>query len=311
MMVAAPVLLLTAVTSAAAWLLIIAGRGSRSGRCAGPVCGACGYSVVGLTRMTCPECGSDLRAVGIFTPRTLRPRVWSGGGVVLFTVLLGFVATVSSLAVLSILPMRYSYGRHVWLETPTSGAYQQVILGTEGAAWGPYWHMPPVEIELVPNVMVGTATNPAPREPDTPVRMTVRPNGRYEYAISGAPNVARPGGFGAAAVLDWMTAAGLDTRHATIRQEATRVATEIRAIRNALRERISGPDGARYPNDSSSGGNAPDRQFENNQFTDHAECRPPSGAGLAAALVWLAVWVCGLRHLARRAMPAPHRSAQR
>src|SRR5688572_27215796 len=32
---------------------------------AGPSCGRCGYLVQGLTTFTCPECGSDLRQVGI------------------------------------------------------------------------------------------------------------------------------------------------------------------------------------------------------------------------------------------------------
>src|SRR5262249_12166035 len=40
-----------------------------------PVCGKCGYCVIGLTTMTCPECGSDLRMVGIITPGQTRP--WS------------------------------------------------------------------------------------------------------------------------------------------------------------------------------------------------------------------------------------------
>jgi ribosomal protein L34E len=30
-----------------------------------PVCGACGYAVAGLEALKCPECGSDLREVGI------------------------------------------------------------------------------------------------------------------------------------------------------------------------------------------------------------------------------------------------------
>lgn len=34
-----------------------------------PVCGRCGYNVRGLPSMTCPECGSDLREVGIRTAR--------------------------------------------------------------------------------------------------------------------------------------------------------------------------------------------------------------------------------------------------
>src|SRR4051812_24607510 len=34
-------------------------------RGADPSCGRCGYLVKGLTTFTCPECGSDLREVGI------------------------------------------------------------------------------------------------------------------------------------------------------------------------------------------------------------------------------------------------------
>lgn len=33
-----------------------------------PSCGACGYAVAGLDALRCPECGADLREVGIATP---------------------------------------------------------------------------------------------------------------------------------------------------------------------------------------------------------------------------------------------------
>jgi predicted RNA-binding Zn-ribbon protein involved in translation (DUF1610 family) len=35
-------------------------------------CGRCGYDVRGLSSFTCPECGSDLREVGIVRPRSRR-----------------------------------------------------------------------------------------------------------------------------------------------------------------------------------------------------------------------------------------------
>jgi class 3 adenylate cyclase len=38
------------------------------------VCGKCGYIVKGLTTLTCPECGSDLRDVGIISPDHPRER---------------------------------------------------------------------------------------------------------------------------------------------------------------------------------------------------------------------------------------------
>jgi class 3 adenylate cyclase/predicted RNA-binding Zn-ribbon protein involved in translation (DUF1610 family) len=40
-------------------------RRRRAARLADPTCGSCGYIVTGLTTFTCPECGSDLRQVGI------------------------------------------------------------------------------------------------------------------------------------------------------------------------------------------------------------------------------------------------------
>lgn len=46
-----------------------------------PVCAKCRYSVGGLESHTCPECGGDLREVGILTPalgRRLRGSLWLG-----------------------------------------------------------------------------------------------------------------------------------------------------------------------------------------------------------------------------------------
>ncbi len=62
-------------------LLILFGRGltrgirlSRDNRSVThPECGHCGYDVRGLPTFICPECGRDLREVGILTPGTFRP----------------------------------------------------------------------------------------------------------------------------------------------------------------------------------------------------------------------------------------------
>jgi class 3 adenylate cyclase/predicted RNA-binding Zn-ribbon protein involved in translation (DUF1610 family) len=43
-------------------------------RAADPTCGHCGYIVTGLTTFVCPECGSDLREVGIVRGSSDRPR---------------------------------------------------------------------------------------------------------------------------------------------------------------------------------------------------------------------------------------------
>src|SRR5205823_12220816 len=51
-----------------------------------PVCGQCGYCVRGLAGMICPECGSDLREVGILTPGAARP-ISKLGRVVVWTLI--------------------------------------------------------------------------------------------------------------------------------------------------------------------------------------------------------------------------------
>lgn len=56
----------------AALVLIILGTVKMASGPSGPggSCGGCGYSVKGLTTLTCPECGADLREVGINRPNS-------------------------------------------------------------------------------------------------------------------------------------------------------------------------------------------------------------------------------------------------
>ncbi len=62
------ILVLLVLIAAGVTLIILGltGRKARGGD--GAVCGKCGYSVKGLTALSCPECGSDLREVGIERP---------------------------------------------------------------------------------------------------------------------------------------------------------------------------------------------------------------------------------------------------
>src|SRR5918993_4809070 len=63
-----------------------------------PACGNCGYFVRGITSFTCPECGKDLREVGIVTPTT-HAAGWSTDPLLraaLWTLLLPVPATILS-----------------------------------------------------------------------------------------------------------------------------------------------------------------------------------------------------------------------
>lgn len=80
------ILFLLAILAAAfAVGLLFRRRGLASARVTEPSCGRCRYCVRGLETFTCPECGSDLREVGILTPgaakrmRTdARLLIWTG-----------------------------------------------------------------------------------------------------------------------------------------------------------------------------------------------------------------------------------------
>ncbi len=76
--------------------VVVARRGSGSGL----ACGKCGYATHGLTSLDCPECGSDLREVGIVRgkPKGSMAAVLITGGVVaaLGLLLCGGLFTVRS-----------------------------------------------------------------------------------------------------------------------------------------------------------------------------------------------------------------------
>ena len=69
-------------------MLGLVGR-DKARRSDGAVCGRCGYSVKGLESFNCPECGADLREVGIH-----RPGGVAGKNVML---ILGMVLLVSTM----------------------------------------------------------------------------------------------------------------------------------------------------------------------------------------------------------------------
>jgi len=66
-------------------VVLIFGRRPGPGDPKTSCCGGCGYNVQGLSQLNCPECGADLRDVGIVTPQQRR-RVGPIMGVVLWSV---------------------------------------------------------------------------------------------------------------------------------------------------------------------------------------------------------------------------------
>ena len=67
------ILLLMLVMMGFAVAVLVRRGASARARVTEPSCGKCGYCVRGLQSLVCPECGSDLREVGIITPGSVKP----------------------------------------------------------------------------------------------------------------------------------------------------------------------------------------------------------------------------------------------
>lgn len=281
--------------------LVMLIRSTRRGRAqlTGPVCGSCGYSVVGLANMTCPECGSDLRRVGILTTSTPSNTARAVVGSIVFTLVVCFVGLCVSAAIAAVLPVEHSDSEQVQLKTPDSGAYQGVILSSAGASYIAKPGGLPVRIDLTNNL--GGGSNAAASW------LVAKPDGGYEYAAPGSPPVVRAGGFGSAAVLEWMKAAGIDVNARSVAREAGRIAGETLLINRNTRRAlaIDNETGGGFTR-SGGGEGAP---FSTYVYTQRAFADSPHWPAVAVLLMWIALWACGMRYLIRRWRPLPATSS--
>ena len=102
-----------------------------------PACEVCRYRVAGLNTLTCPECGTDLRATGIITlPMEVRRRGSLFAAIIswLFLMLLLGGLGVSMLEFWQFRPMRSAIGSGSTITTtpltPASGAYTRLDTAT-------------------------------------------------------------------------------------------------------------------------------------------------------------------------------------
>jgi hypothetical protein len=277
-------LILTLLAAGGVGLMFWARRGRL--RLTGPVCGGCGYNVLGLGNMTCPECGGDLRHVGILTPDTPgRPR-GALGGIITFTLIVLFIAIITGGPLASILPLRRSDTEQVRLTGPRSGAYREAVVHADGATFLPRPSGLPVVIDL--------STHPSGGSAPSSSWMLVRPDGSYEYVASGSPRVVRPDGFGWAAIMTWMKASGINISPPVVVQEAARIAGETHMVNRNTRRAFAVATETSSGFIRSGGDRGP---FASYAVSQHAESHRPAWASAALIVVWGAIWICGLRYL--------------
>lgn len=101
-------LLATMVGVFLAWIAASARRPLRTKRPALPSCGQCGYIVRGIGSLNCPECGADLREVGIVVERPRNRRFRLVQFLVLWTLVMPLPAICISAVVAAAWPRQYS-----------------------------------------------------------------------------------------------------------------------------------------------------------------------------------------------------------
>lgn len=104
----------------------------------GSVCGGCNYAVDGLTTFICPECGGDLRNVGIITPNQSRPLPgWLK--CVFWTAALPIPAVIVSALITLLIGPAVFFRSATWtMEQPASGTFASVQITGSGKTtqWG-------------------------------------------------------------------------------------------------------------------------------------------------------------------------------
>lgn len=264
-MAIAPVFLLILIGVGVAGVLAlrVLVRPRATAKPAQPCCAACGYLVRGLPTFICPECGMDLREVGIRTPqmhRTMGPWGW----VVVWSILLPLAALIISAIVGDSL---FRYGRQrsqITLNSPRSGAYSTISINAAGTGRG-Y----PVGFDQVTMVIVGPGGKASKIEVDLPGLA-------HEYVDASGQRVSKSSGLDGQTILDWMAAAGVESSGPQVAQEAGGLAAMLQ-LAAAGGGNLNTPGGFSGSSSSSSSGLGPHPLFA------------PIALGF-----WLLVWGAGV-----------------
>ncbi len=239
---------------------------ARGRRVMQPSCGSCGYAVAGLEAMRCPECGSDLREVGIITPQTRQgvpPAVWAA----MFTVFLPIPALIVSGVVASALPPLYRFSIQTTLLRPGSGGYNSVIINGSGSGQAGVERAEIVELQLIPSD--GRAT---PRLMYDPAQNEV---------TTGPPNRETLGELSTDAVRSWLAMCGVDVEHPGIIAEVSDMTRIIRMVENG----------------SSGGGSS---AFGGIQSGSSSGSAPRTWLTVLLLSFWGVVWLLGVWLILRR-----------
>jgi hypothetical protein len=258
----------------------------------GPLCGGCGYNVSGLETLLCPECGGDLRRVGIRVPHAAASPRSVGGE--LMTIVLALASGAVFLPIADeLLPRRLSFSRITQFRTPDSGGYAGADVSSGASAWSAAALTPHTRVQLITR-RGGAGSSPLPVldvNPDT---------GGYAYLGPAGVRASAPAGFDGNVVLAWMKSAGLDISDPRLRREAATLAIEARRAHwLGLRFGSTLSRGS-----SSSGSRSPDGGFATHSYTESSIAQPSPALKILVIGGLVAAWLFATIFLVRRCVPA-------
>lgn len=223
--------LLVAIVTAVALVLF---RGGRKSRVEQAACGRCGYFVRGIESLTCPECGADLREVGIVTPHAQRG-MGVAGWLVLWTVGLPLpAAIVTGIVYEVLLPYERTQRIRQSFSRPPSNQYRQIEVRSHGRELRWPWQArrgqdPPLtRIDLRVTGLNGSV-----------IDVTIDPTAMTYERTSGQGAAAAAKPVDVSAATAWFKAAGADAALPEVVQEATELANQLKALPTSPNHRIS------------------------------------------------------------------------
>ena len=196
------IIFLITILSAAFAVTLLFRRGTLAqARVTDPSCGSCGYCVRGLERLTCPECGGDLREVGIVTPGAARP-MGRGAKLALWTALSIAPALIFAQALAPrITPYNATATRNrtIFVRAPAVNCTIQVMqTGTKRMIGRPAFNTP-----VAPQTMTLTMASPSKSTVDVDLA-----TGEARFSDSAGTLIKGP--FDAAFIAQWINACGMN-----------------------------------------------------------------------------------------------------
>jgi hypothetical protein len=257
---------------------------------AAPRCGRCNYIVRGVPTFTCPECGSDLREVGILTARSATRAAGPVPYIAIWTLVLLLIGIPLTAILVRVLPLwwHYSMQRYVFVQ---DRALNTTILAT-GARTGFGLESkfsaasPPKADSITLRIQNAPSRSDLVADPHS---------GAYCYTDASGAFVSRPTGFGPQSIRDWLifnVPAAATADPATVLARATDIDTVVQELPAAQNRFTRLGRDATHPLDP---------------VTAHPTFVIANPAPWNIALIiaaWLALWAYGVRRIRRRYAPA-------